>query len=95
MTDFIALQAAIIKGSREEVVAIVTAAIREHADVNALLDKGMIPAMRDVVDHFHGRGIKIIIGGAPVTQAYCDAIGADGYSEDANGAVKLVDQLLA
>ena len=205
MTDFNALQAAIIKGSREEVVAIVNAAIEEKTDVNELLDKGMIPAMReigdrfsrneayvpelliaaramqsglalleplitasgrvsrgkvaigtvkgdlhdigknlvaimikgggydvvdlgvncdiekfeegirqgatilacsslltttmtymrDVVEHFRGRGIKIIIGGAPVTQAYCDEIGADGYSEDANGAVKLVDKLLA
>ena len=35
-----------------------------------------------------------MIGGAPVTQAYADEIGADGYSEDANGAVKLIDSLL-
>ena len=39
--------------------------------------------------------MKVIIGGAPVTQAYADEIGADGYSDDANGAVKLVDSLMA
>lgn len=51
--------------------------------------------MKDVVQHFKGKSVKIIIGGAPVTQAYCDEIGAHGYSEDANGAVKLVDKLLS
>jgi 5-methyltetrahydrofolate--homocysteine methyltransferase len=50
--------------------------------------------MKDVVEYFKGKGIKIIIGGAPVTQEYSDTIGADGYSSDANGAVKLVDALL-
>lgn len=53
-----------------------------------------MPYMRDVVAHFKGRNVKVIIGGAPITQAYCDEIGADGYSEDANGAVKLLDKLL-
>ncbi len=205
MVDFDALKAAVIKGKRDDVVAIVNAAIAEKADVNELLDKGMIPAMReigdkfsrneayvpelliaaramqsglalleplitasgrkskgkvaigtvkgdlhdigknlvaimikgagydvvdlgvncdvakfeegvaqgativacsslltttmtymkDVVAAFKGKGVKVIIRGAPITQAYCDEIGADGYSEDANGAVKLVDQLLA
>ena len=51
--------------------------------------------MKEVVQHFKGKSVKIIIGGAPVTQAYCDEIGAHGYSEDANGAVKLVDKLLS
>jgi 5-methyltetrahydrofolate--homocysteine methyltransferase len=54
-----------------------------------------MPYMKDVVDYFKGRDVKVIIGGAPVTQAYCNEIGASGYSEDANGAVKLVDRLLA
>ena len=53
-----------------------------------------MPYMKEVVEHFKGSGVKVIIGGAPVTQAYADEIGADGYSEDANGAVKLVDSLL-
>ena len=203
MTDFGALRTAIIKGKRNDVTAIVQAAIEEKADINRLLDEGMIPAMREigdkfsrneayvpelliaaramqtglaliepliaasgrksfgkiaigtvkgdlhdigknlvaimlkgagydvidlgvncdtakydnavkqgadivacsslltttmpymkeVVEHFKGTDVKVIVGGAPVTQAFADEIGADGYSEDANGAVKLVDSL--
>jgi 5-methyltetrahydrofolate--homocysteine methyltransferase len=37
----------------------------------------------------------VIIGGAPVTQAYCDAIGADGYSADAASAADLARRLIA
>lgn len=205
MTDFEALKAAVIKGDRNKVTAMVQVAIDEKEDINAILDRGMIPAMReigdkfsrneayvpelliaaramqaglallepliaasgrkslgkvaigtvkgdlhdigknlvgimlkgagyevmdlgvncdiakyedavgkgariigcsslltttmpymkDVVEHFKGKGVKVIIGGAPVTQAYADEIGADGYSDDANGAVKLVDSLMA
>ena len=205
MTDFEALKAAVIKGDRNKVSAMVQAAIDGKEDINAILDRGMIPAMReigdkfsrneayvpelliaaramqaglallepliaargrkslgkvaigpvkgdlhdigqnlvgimlkgagyevmdlgvncdiakyedavgkgaqiigcsslltttmpymkDVVEHFKGKGVKVIIGGAPVTQAYADEIGADGYSDDANGAVKLVDSLMA
>ena len=204
MTDFEALKNAVIKGKRNDVTTIVKAAIEEKEDINALLDHGMIPAMREigdrfsrneayvpelliaaramqsgllllepliaasgrkslgkvcigtvkgdlhdigknlvaimlkgagydvidlgvncdiakyeegvkqgativgcsslltttmpymkeVVEHFKGKGVKVVIGGAPVTQAYADEIGADGYSEDANGAVKLIDSLL-
>lgn len=203
MTDFEALRTAVIKGKRNDVTAIVQAAIEEKEDINRLLDEGMIPAMREigdkfsrneayvpelliaaramqtglaliepliaasgrksmgriaigtvkgdlhdigknlvaimlkgagydvidlgvncdtvkydnavkqgadivacsslltttmpymreVVQHFKGTDIKVIVGGAPVTQAFADEIGADGYSEDANGAVKLVDSL--
>ncbi len=204
MTDFEALKTAVIRGSRNDVSAIVQAAIDNGEDINPILDRGMIPAMReigerfsrneayvpelliaaramqsglaliepliaasgrksigkiaigtvkgdlhdigknlvaimlkgagydvidlgvncdldkyeegitrgaqiiacsslltttmtymkDVVEHFKGKGVKVIIGGAPVTQAYADEIGADGYSQDATGAVKLVDCLL-
>ncbi|MGI5924542.1 MAG: corrinoid protein [Lentisphaeria bacterium] len=204
MTDFTALQTAVIKGKRDEVKAIVNAALEAKEDINDLLDKGMIPAMReigerfsrneayvpelliaaramqaglaliepelaksgrkshgkiaigtvkgdlhdigknlvaimlkgagydvidlgvncdiakfedgvkqgaqivacsslltttmtymkDIVDHFKDKDVKVIVGGAPVTQAFADEIGADGHSDDANGAVKLVDSLL-
>lgn len=40
------------------------------------------------------KNIKVIIGGAPVNQEYANKIGADGYAEDATGAVKLVERLL-
>lgn len=204
MTDFIALQTAIIKGKRDDVKAIVNAALEAKEDINALLDKGMIPAMReigerfsrneayvpelliaaramqaglaliepelaksgrkslgkiaigtvkgdlhdigknlvaimlkgagydvidlgvncdiakfedgvkqgaqiiacsslltttmaymkDIVAHFKDQGVKVIIGGAPVTKAFAAEIGANGFSDDANGAVKLVDGFL-
>jgi len=70
--------------------------VRQGATVvacSALLTTTM-PYMKEVVDHFKDKGVKVIIGGAPVTQNYADEIGADGYSDDANGAVKLVDNLL-
>lgn len=38
--------------------------------------------------------VKIIIGGAPVTRLFCNAIGADGYGDDAADAVDLVKHLL-
>ncbi|NQU38980.1 MAG: corrinoid protein [Lentisphaerae bacterium] len=37
--------------------------------------------------------VKVMIGGAPVTQAYCDEIGADGYAPDAASAADLAKQL--
>ena len=38
--------------------------------------------------------VKVIVGGAPVTNAYADQIGADGYAADAPGAVTLCKELL-
>ena len=38
--------------------------------------------------------VKVIVGGACLTEAYAEEIGADGYSEDAQEAVKLVSSLL-
>jgi 5-methyltetrahydrofolate--homocysteine methyltransferase len=40
------------------------------------------------------KGIKVIIGGAPITQAFADSIGADGYGRDATTAVALARRLL-
>jgi len=40
------------------------------------------------------KNVKVIIGGAPINQEYADKIGADGYAQDASGAVRLVDKLL-
>lgn len=39
--------------------------------------------------------VKIIIGGAPISQDFADDIGADGYSEDASTAVELCDRMMA
>ncbi|WP_420641232.1 corrinoid protein [Candidatus Leptofilum sp.] len=38
--------------------------------------------------------VKILVGGAPVTQEYCDTVGADGFAPDANSCVRLTKQLL-
>jgi Predicted cobalamin binding protein len=38
--------------------------------------------------------VKVIVGGAPVTQQYADQIGADGYSDNASGAVALARRLV-
>jgi 5-methyltetrahydrofolate--homocysteine methyltransferase len=39
--------------------------------------------------------IKVMIGGAPITQQYADEIGADGYSDNASGAVALARKLVS
>lgn len=64
--------------------------------LSALLTTTM-PYMKEVVSHFKAKGssVKILIGGAPVTQEYADEIGADGYSSDANQAVGSVEKVLA
>ena len=54
--------------------------------------------MKDVVDIFVNEGIrdsvKIMIGGAPITDAYCESIGADGYTADAASAADLAVEYL-
>lgn len=39
--------------------------------------------------------VKIMVGGAPVSQEYCDVVGADGYAPDAGACVRLAKELLA
>lgn len=63
--------------------------------LSALLTTTM-PYMKTVVDHFKGRDdVRIIIGGAPITQRYADQIGAHGYGADANEAVTAIERILA
>jgi len=62
--------------------------------LSALLTTTM-PAMKEVTDHFKGQDVKVLIGGAPITQEYADEIGADGYAGDANQAVGAVEKVLA
>ena len=40
-------------------------------------------------------GVRVMVGGAPVTQRWCDEIGADGYAQDAVAAVDLATRLVA
>jgi 5-methyltetrahydrofolate--homocysteine methyltransferase len=66
--------------------------------MSALLTTTM-PAMRTTIDALKQAGvrdrIKILIGGAPITQKYADEIGADGYSDNAVGAVGVAKKVLA
>lgn len=64
--------------------------------LSALLTTTMI-RQRDVIEALEDVGIrsqvKVLLGGAPVSQVWADEIGADGYAEDAAEAVKLAQQL--
>jgi 5-methyltetrahydrofolate--homocysteine methyltransferase len=66
--------------------------------MSALLTTTM-PAMRATIEALENAGIrrqvKVIIGGAPITQKYADEIGADGYGESAPSAVTLAKKQLA
>lgn len=57
-----------------------------------------LPSMKRMIDRLVQDGlrqrVKVMIGGAPVTQDYADEIGADGYSDNAAGAVTLARQLV-
>jgi 5-methyltetrahydrofolate--homocysteine methyltransferase len=65
--------------------------------LSALLTTTM-PSMKTTIEAFEEAGlrdqVKIIVGGAPVTQRYADEIGADGYGRDAAAAANLAKQLL-
>ncbi len=64
--------------------------------VSALLTTTM-PQMKSVIDEVANSGLdtKVMIGGAPLTQAYADEIGANGYAPDAASAVDLAKELVA
>ena len=65
--------------------------------MSALLTTTM-PAMKEAIDAISEAGlrdkVRIIIGGAPVTQNYSDEIGADGYAADAASAADKAKELL-
>jgi 5-methyltetrahydrofolate--homocysteine methyltransferase len=78
----------------------VAAAREKNAQIvglSALLTTTM-PSMRSTVEAFKAAGmrdqVKILIGGAPVTQRFADEIGADGYGENAPSAVALARKCL-
>lgn len=76
-------------------------AVKEHGvdliAISALLTTTMTN-MKEVIDLLDREGlrerVKVIIGGAPVTPEYAKKIGADGFSDNANGAVTLAKQLI-
>jgi methanogenic corrinoid protein MtbC1 len=58
-----------------------------------------MPSMRSTVEAFTAAGlrgqVKVMVGGAPVTQRYADEIGADGYGDNAAAAVAVARRLVA
>jgi 5-methyltetrahydrofolate--homocysteine methyltransferase len=76
-------------------------AVKEHGvqavALSALLTTTM-PAMKETINALKEAGlrdkVKVMVGGAPLTQAYADEIGADGYAPDAASAVDLAKELL-
>jgi dimethylamine corrinoid protein len=64
--------------------------------LSALLTTTMT-VQRDIIHELTEAGIrnqvKVMVGGAPVTRSWADEIGADGYAEDALGAVQLARKL--
>lgn len=104
------LVAMMLEGAAFEVVDLGTdvspekfieAALESGAQIvamSALLTTTM-PNMKRTIDAMNEAGIrdkvKVMIGGAPITQAYADQIGADGFAEDASRAVAKAKSLLA
>ena len=82
----------------EEFVAQIKAKNAKLVCLSALLTTTM-PAMKKTVEAITEAGlkdkVKIMVGGAPVTQAFADEIGADGFASDAGSASKLAKQLAA
>jgi corrinoid protein of di/trimethylamine methyltransferase len=103
------LVASMLEGSGFEVVDLgvdvspqkfVEAAMEAEGTIvglSALLTTTMTQ-MKAVIEALKKAGVrdkvKVIIGGAPITQQYADEIGADGYSDNASGAVGLARKLV-
>lgn len=104
------LVAAMLEGGGFEIIDLgvdvtpekfVNAVKEKGADIIALsaLLTTTMPSMKTTVEGLKEAGVrsqvKVIIGGAPVTQKYADEIGADGYSDNASSAVALARRLVA
>jgi 5-methyltetrahydrofolate--homocysteine methyltransferase len=65
--------------------------------MSALLTTTM-PAMKTTIEALEGAGlrsqVKVMVGGAPITDEYADEVGADGFAPDASRAVSLAKKLL-
>jgi len=64
--------------------------------LSALLTTTM-PAVKTTVEtlaQVRANGVRVVVGGAPLTQSFADAVGADGYAPDAASAVDLARRLV-
>jgi 5-methyltetrahydrofolate--homocysteine methyltransferase len=103
------LVAAMLEGGGFEVIDLgvdvppekfVAAAGEKEADIiamSALLTTTM-PGMKTTLEAIREAGIrdrvKVMVGGAPLTRAFADEIGADGFSDNASGAVRVARELV-
>lgn len=77
-------------------------AVKEHKPqvigLSALLTTTML-SMKDTIEALKEEGlrdtVKIVVGGAPISQTFADEIGADGYAPDAAAATDLCRRLIA
>lgn len=77
-------------------------ALNEHPDCKLVGASSLLTttmgSIKKTVDAIHAAGykgkVKIMIGGAPVTQEYADEIGADAYAQDAGSAATLAVRLV-
>ena len=104
------LVAAMLEGGGFEVIDL-GVNVSPDQFVNAVREKGAnvvamsalltttMPSMRTTIEALKEAGVrekvKVLIGGAPITQKYADEIGADGYSDNAPAAVALARKQLA
>ncbi len=76
-------------------------AIQEHqpqaVGMSAFLTTTM-PMFKTTIEAISEAGlrdqVKILVGGAPVNQEYCDTVGADGFAQDASSTVRLTKKLI-
>lgn len=65
--------------------------------MSALMSTSML-GMPEVIEMLKNAGlrdkVKVMVGGAPITKQYADQIGADGYAENAPGAIKVAEDLM-
>jgi 5-methyltetrahydrofolate--homocysteine methyltransferase len=103
------LVAAMLEGGGFEVIDLgvdvspekFASAVKEHnaqiVAMSALLTTTM-PGMESIIEQLVTEGVrsqvKVMIGGAPVTQRYADEIGADAFSDNASGAVRTARSLV-
>jgi len=87
-------------GTDVSIGALLTKCREEQPDIvglSALLTTTMVK-QRDFIEALDDTGlretVKVLVGGAPVTRRWADEIGADGYSEDAVGAVEVAKVVL-
>jgi 5-methyltetrahydrofolate--homocysteine methyltransferase len=106
MLNFQAITDALIACDEDKVLDLVKNGLSQGVSAKDLLNQGLVAGMdvvgermeKETVSALVKAGIrdrvKVLVGGAPVSQAYADQIGADGYAPDAGSAAKLARSFL-